>query len=141
MLQTTYLFFSHTSTFQLLDKPWSQVSSLLPPVSCLQFLSRIGFSMPTACQFFHRVLLSHALAPSVRTKKSPRIYTSMHSGAFELRKPTYTRLDDNLINHRGDIYSSKAWRTRTPPHPIRPAPPRLFWSPRFETYGLCTLLL
>ena len=48
-----YLFiFSHTSTFQLLDKPWSQVSSLLPPGSCLQFLSRIGFSNPTARRFF-----------------------------------------------------------------------------------------
>ena len=29
--------FYHTFTFQLLDKPWSQVSSLLPPGSCLQF--------------------------------------------------------------------------------------------------------
>ena len=26
-----------TCTFQLLDKPWSQVSSLLPPGTCLQF--------------------------------------------------------------------------------------------------------
>ena len=43
-----YLFFSHASTFQLLDKPWSQVSSLLPPGSCLQFLSRMVFSNPTA---------------------------------------------------------------------------------------------
>ena len=46
------LLFSHTSTFQHLDKPWSQVSSLLPPGSCLQFLSRIGFSNPTARRFF-----------------------------------------------------------------------------------------
>ena len=45
-------FFLHTSTFQLLDKPWSQVSSLLPPGSYLQFLSRIGFSNPTARRFF-----------------------------------------------------------------------------------------
>ena len=30
-----FVFFSHTSTFQLLDNPWSQVSSLLPPGSCL----------------------------------------------------------------------------------------------------------
>ena len=44
--------FSHTFTFQLLDKPWVQVSSLLPPGSCLQFLSRIGFSNPTARRFF-----------------------------------------------------------------------------------------
>ena len=41
-------FFSHKSTFQLLDKPWSQVLSLLPPGSFLQFFSRIGFSNPTA---------------------------------------------------------------------------------------------
>ena len=44
--------FSHTSTFQLPDKPWSQVLSPLPPGSCLQFLSRIGFSNPTARRFF-----------------------------------------------------------------------------------------
>ena len=55
---------------------------------------------------FHRMLLTHALALSasqfVRKKKSPRIYTSMHSGGFELTKLTYTRLEDNLIRHRGD---------------------------------------
>ena len=44
-------FFPHTLTFQLLDKPWQQVSSLLPPGSCLQFLSRTGFSNPTARRF------------------------------------------------------------------------------------------
>ena len=47
-----FSFFSHTSTFQLLDKPWSQVSSLLPPGFCLHFLSRIGFSNPAARRFF-----------------------------------------------------------------------------------------
>ena len=30
-------YFFHSFTFQLVDKPWSQVSSLLPPASCLQF--------------------------------------------------------------------------------------------------------
>ena len=53
---------------------------------------------------FRRVLLTHALAFSVsqfvRKKKSPRIYTSMHSGGFELTKLTYTRLEYNLIRHR-----------------------------------------
>ena len=39
----------------LLDKPLSQVSSLLPPDTCLQFLSRIGFSIPTARQFLSNV--------------------------------------------------------------------------------------
>ena len=55
---------------------------------------------------FHRGLLTHALALSasqiVHEKKSPRIYTSMHSGGFELTKLIYTRLEDNLIRHRGD---------------------------------------
>ena len=55
---------------------------------------------------FHRVLLTHALALSashfVHRTKSPRIYTSMHSWGFELTKLTYTRLEDNLIRHRGD---------------------------------------
>ena len=43
-----FFFFRLAFTFQLLDKLWSQVSSLLSPGTCLQFLSRIGFSIPTA---------------------------------------------------------------------------------------------
>ena len=59
---------------------------------------------------FHQVLLTYALAlPArqfVRKKKSPRTYTSMHSGGLELAKLTYTRLEGNLIRHRGDRVSS-----------------------------------
>ena len=55
---------------------------------------------------FHRVLRTHALALSasqfVHKKKSQRFYTSMHSAGLELTKLTYTRLEDNLIRHRGD---------------------------------------
>ena len=55
---------------------------------------------------FHRGLLTHALALSggqfVDEKKSQRIYTSMRSAGLELTKRTYTRLEDNLIRHRGD---------------------------------------
>ena len=54
---------------------------------------------------FHRVLLTHALAFSasqfVRKNKSPPIYTRMQSGGIELTKLTCTRLEDNLIRHRG----------------------------------------
>ena len=54
---------------------------------------------------FHRLLLTHALALStsqvVRKKKSPWIYTSMHSGGFELTKLTYTRVEDNLPLQHG----------------------------------------
>ena len=62
------------------------------------------FSNPTV----HRVLLTHALALSasqfVHKEKSQGIYTSMHSAGLELTKLTYTRLEDNLIRHRGDRY-------------------------------------
>ena len=55
---------------------------------------------------FHRMLLSHTLALSasqfVHKKKSQRICTSMHLAALELTKLTCTRLEDNLIRHRGD---------------------------------------
>ena len=54
----------------------------------------------------HRVLLTHVFALSasqfVHKKKSQRIYASMHSAGLELTKLTYTRLEDNLIRHRGD---------------------------------------
>ena len=61
-------FFCLTFTFQLLDKQWPQVWSLFPPGTCLQFLSRTGFSIPNEWmnEFpllvdFHRMLLTHAL--------------------------------------------------------------------------------
>ena len=44
------------------DKPWSQVSSLLPPGTCLQFLSCIGFSIPTARRFSSNVANSRSRA-------------------------------------------------------------------------------
>ena len=34
-LISIFIFFPHTFTFQLLDKLWSQVSSLFPPGACL----------------------------------------------------------------------------------------------------------
>ena len=43
------------------DKPWSQVSSL-PPCTCLQFLSRMGFSIPTARRFSSNVANSRSRA-------------------------------------------------------------------------------
>ena len=55
---------------------------------------------------FHRVLLTHALllfaSQFVHKKKSQRIHTSVHSAGLELTKLTYTRLENNLIRHRGD---------------------------------------
>ena len=63
---------------------------------------------------FHRVLLTHALALSasqfVHQKRSERIFTSLHSAGLELTKLTYTRLEDNLIRHRGDRYTLRGIR-------------------------------
>ena len=118
----TFFFFSHTFSFQLLDKRWSQVSSLSPPrfLPSISIAHRVQQSLCSS--IFHRVLLTHALALSasqfVHKKKSPRIYTSMHSGGFELTKPTYTRLEDNLIRHRGD----RVTPYRTPTHSPRQLP-------------------
>ena len=115
-----FFFFLHTFAFQLLDKPWSQVSSLLLPGSCLQFLSRIGLGNPTARRLFIECCLTRALALSpsqfVHKKKSRRIYTSTHSAGLELTKLTYTRLEDNLIRHRGDRshYPGRYSRLSTP---------------------------
>ena len=63
----------------------------------------------------HRVSPTHALALSasqfIHKKKSQRIYTSMHSAGLELTKLTYTRLEDNLIRHRGDRYTIRTSST------------------------------
>ena len=76
--------FFHTSTFQLLDKPWSQVSSLLPPRFLPSILSRIGFSNPTARRFSSSVANSRSRACRKSNcaikKKSLQMYASMHSG-------------------------------------------------------------
>ena len=45
-------FFSHTTTFQLLDRPWSQVSPRLPPPFLPSTFIAQGFSNPTARPFF-----------------------------------------------------------------------------------------
>ena len=74
----------------------------------------------------HRMLLTHALALSasqfVHKKKSQRICTSMHSAGLELTKLTYTRLEDNLIRHRGD------WLMHITDFGVSPHPVHLFCS-------------
>ena len=71
---------------------------------------------------FHRVLLTHALALSaskfVHKKKSPRIDTSMHSAGLELTQLTCTRLEDNLIRHRGDRHYTYVTHISTCPHTL-----------------------
>ena len=62
-------FFFHTSTFQLPDKPRSQLSTLSPP-PVLAFIFYIAHRVQQShCSSnFHRVLLTHALALSASQK-------------------------------------------------------------------------
>ena len=82
-LMTSHLsdFRSLCIVFQLLDKPWSQVSSL-PPRFLPSTFARIGFTnQQSHCwSNFHRVLLnsrSRAFRKSIcAQKRFPRIYSS-----------------------------------------------------------------
>ena len=114
-----FFFFLFTHTRHTSDFPASGqvvVTGVVPsppPVLAFIFVIAHRVQQSHCSSIFHRVLLlTHALAFStsqfVRKKKSPRIYASMHSGGFELTKLTYTRLENNLIRHRGDrhLYDS-----------------------------------
>ena len=86
-----FSFFLHTPTFQLLDKPWSQVSPRVLPSTFIAH--RVQQSHCSS--IFHRVLLTHALALSAsqfvhKKKKNTNSYEYAHSGGFKLTKLTYT---------------------------------------------------
>ena len=70
-----HFFFSHFYSPASRQKPWSQVSSFLPPGFCLQFFIPHGVQQSHCSSIFHRVLLTHALALSAQvkmcTRKSP----------------------------------------------------------------------
>ena len=106
----TNCFRLHTCTFQLLDKPWSQVSSLLPFGSAIPLL--VDFSLSVANTRSRAFRESFCALEKVPTNLYE--YACMHSGGLELMKLTYTRVEDNLIRHRGDrtafgtMYSSSA---------------------------------
>ena len=98
-------FFLHT---HLLYSFWTsrgyRCRAFSPPVLALNFYFAEGSAIPLLVYFSSSV----ANSPSRAFRKSicvqekvPRIYTSMHSGGFELTKLTHTRLEDNLIRHRG----------------------------------------
>ena len=104
MCVCVFFFFLTLLLFQLLDKPWSQVSPLSPPRFLPSIFIAHKVQQSHCSSIFHRVLLTHALALSasqfVHKKKSQRIYTRRHSAGLELTKLTYTRLEDNLIRYR-----------------------------------------
>ena len=104
-----YIFFFFLAHFHFPAPGQAVVTGVIP--SPPRFLPSIFIAhrvQQSHCSsVFHRVLLTHALALSasqfVHKRKSQRIYTSMHSAGLELTKLTYTRLEDNLIRHRGDV--------------------------------------
>ena len=78
-----------------------------PPRFLPSFLIAHRVQQSHCSSILYRVSLAHALAFSasqfVRKKKSPRIYTSMHSGGFDLTKLTYTLyLTDKHMS--GDLF-------------------------------------
>ena len=105
--ETTFLFFFFAH-FHFPASGQAVVTDVIPPPP--RFLPSIFIAhraQQSHCSsIVHRVLLTHALTLSasrfVHKKKSQRMYTSMHSAGLELTKLTYTRLEDNLIRHRGD---------------------------------------
>ena len=100
----------------LLDKPWSQVSSLLPPGTCLQFLSRIGFSIPTALRFSSNVAnsRSRAFRPSFLCKK--KFLRVCALGENWTREVDFGRHEDNLPSHRECRPTVLVYMCGTPMH-------------------------
>ena len=102
-----FFFFSHNPAFQLLDGK-AVVTGVVPsPTRFLPLIFIAHRVQQSHCSsILHRELLTYALALSasqfVHKKNSQRFYTSMQSAGLELTKLTYTRLEDNLIRHRGD---------------------------------------
>ena len=87
-----FVFFRHTSTFQLLDI--QAVVTCVVPFPPFRFLPSLLLA--------HRVHVSRFLQVSWCQRNRPTIFfSSTHSGGFEVAKLTYTRLEDNLIRHRG----------------------------------------
>ena len=105
---TAVVFFSFFSHFYFPASGQAVVTGVVPtPPRLLPSIFIAHRVQQSHCSsIFHRVLRTHALAFSasqfVHKKKSQRLHTSMHSAGLELTKLTYTRLEDNLIRHRGD---------------------------------------
>ena len=80
--------FFFTSTFQLLNKLWSQVSPLLPARFRPSIFIAHRVQQSHCSSIFHRVLLTHALGLSRKSicaqEKPLRICMSMHSGELIL---------------------------------------------------------
>ena len=102
----TFFFFPRASTFQLLDKPWSQVSSLLPSVlAFILFYRAQGSAIPLLVDFSSSVASSRFFAFRKSICAEEKVPTNLYEyalGGIRTHETSYTRLDDNLIRHRGD---------------------------------------
>ena len=115
-------FSSHTSTFHLLDKTWSQVSSLLPPGSWIHFSSSIGFSNPTARRFsVDCKLVAHSRSRTFRksTCAQGKVLMIFYECALEGIRP-----------HEADLYQARR-QPDTPPGIINSP-----WPYALSTYYL-----
>ena len=81
------VFFCDTFSFQVFDEQCSHVSSHLPPGSCLQFLSRIGFkAILLLVDFSSSVAINNARSRAFRVRKSicaqEKVPTNSHEYAL-----------------------------------------------------------
>ena len=102
------IYFGFTFTFQLLDKLFSGVV-LSPPrysSTCLLFLSRIGFRVPTARRLSSNVANSRfrAFRESIcaQNKVPTNLYEYALGGTHEIDLYSSSRHKDNLLRHRGE---------------------------------------
>ena len=114
------LVFLHIYTFHLLDKPWSQVSSLLPPGSCLQFLLRIGLNNPTARFFTHIYFPSSGQAVVTGVvPSSPRLLPSFFIAHRVQQSHCSSILTRMLITHALAVPASQFVHEKKSPRNIR----------------------
>ena len=105
--------------FQLLDKPWSQVSSLFPTSKCLRFYRAESSASPTLVDI-HQILATHVLELSERinfhARKSP--YDHEHAlGETRSHKSTLvgTRFTYHTVTPSGTpLYLSSSYPTVLP---------------------------
>ena len=118
LVRVVCFFFSHTFTFQLLDKPWSPVSSLLPPGSRLQFSSRIlvGSAIPllvdfssSECMYVVVAKLSHSRAFRKTICAHEKVLTNLYE---------YHALGGIRI-HETDLYQARGQPDTPPGRPCR----------------------
>ena len=83
-----------------------------PPVFAFKYYRAEGSAIPLLVDFSSSVAYSRSRAfrksICAQEKVSTNIYTSMHLVGLELAKLTCTRLEDNLIRHRGDRFMYNA---------------------------------